>query len=77
MKVRLVNIAGAFVTSAEIPPFNIYPDIIFWGTRTFRLNDAGRLLPANQLDEAQYVEAFAYSLVGEKVEVAKKGKKGK
>lgn len=72
MMVRLVTRDGGFVHETEIPPFNIYPDVIFWGTRTFRLNDAGRLEPTNRLDVAQYVEAFSYSLVPPKT--LKKGK---
>lgn len=55
MKVNLFTRDGGFVHSAEIPDYNDPPEIVFWGTRAFRLN-------AHDGKQYRFVEAFAYFL---------------
>lgn len=52
MQVTLKTADGGFVTKGEILPFNEYPDVVFWGLRTFIKTE----LPG------EYKEAFCVAL---------------
>jgi hypothetical protein len=62
MLVRLYTAAGGFVVAAELPDFNEYPQVIFWGTRVFWRPEEN-WLDANRV--ARYTEAFACSILPE------------
>ncbi|NEQ29050.1 MAG: hypothetical protein F6K28_60945 [Microcoleus sp. SIO2G3] len=49
--VTLHTANGDFVVSGKIPPFNQYPDVLFWGERVFVSTAPGK-----------YKEAFCYVL---------------
>ena len=57
MIVRLYTDAGGFVVQAEIPPFNEYPHVLFWGSRVFYRNDLG------SAEDGHYKEAFVYAII--------------
>ena len=52
MKCQLLTSAKEFVAEVEIPPFNTPPDILVWGERFFKLDQA--------TTRPEYVEAFTY-----------------
>jgi hypothetical protein len=41
LKVKLLTSDGSFVTEVDIPPFQVMPDGLQWGARTFFRNAAG------------------------------------
>lgn len=59
MKVRLLTAGKELVLDATIPPFNMAPDVLMWGTRVFINMDAS-------IDNRRlYREAFATAIIPE------------
>ena len=58
---RLETAAGEFVTNVEVLPFNEPPEVIFWGTRTFKLHEATSAFTEPDV----YRECFAWAAVSE------------
>ena len=54
--VRLVTETREFVHDAQVPTFYVWPEVMLWGTRVFRL-----LSPGGE-GHAIYVECFSYML---------------
>lgn len=65
MIVKLFTKDGGFVAEEVVPPFNIAPEVIVWGQRTFIAPDVDYLVRLAEVEagEIAYVEAFAYYIL--------------
>lgn len=63
-EVRLETGDGSYVTTGIMPPFQIWPEVVIWGERVFKMHKA----PVNFEPEAVYREVFYVSIVQTKPE---------
>jgi len=56
MKARLLTSDGGFVAAVVLPPFQVAPDVIVWGSRMFKAQ--GGAFPTDE--GPGYTECFAW-----------------